>query len=435
MVRFPGLVVAGLVCVGTLTGCVSTRSSPSNPVRARDAVGPVALPSIGQPTRITLATLPLPSHQEVEKSLQGNKEVTGYRLLVESQCQCLAAAESTLGNLLSSERDSVLAGTVGRYDRHTNARSVLAEVLSLRSVDERNRSAGAAMEAYYRLAGAYFGRDQIDRSLEDVRRSIQDYRKAKETGLSIPGDEAKLLAQEAELADRRVQVEGAIREADSRLCQLLGLEHDPSQPLWPGAEMTVALAPIDVEAAVAEGLRMRPDLAELIVLRDNLHEQTLGAVRSALARLDPLMGSSGPQKHMTCLGSNRARICLETQARQSQLDQLWQIQVRAAEDDIRRAVGEVEMRLRRVGLAKDKLDQVQTLLRRLRERREAKGAVQVSEISTAQSDVFRAESDAFQAVVEWKIAMVKLRQSQGLLAAECGYALTDPGQSTAEDSP
>ena len=47
----------------------------------------------------------------------------------------------------------------------------------------------------------------------------------------------------------------------------------------------------------------------------------------------------------------------------------------------------------------------------------------VSQISAAQLEVFRGESDAFQAVVEWKVTMVKLKEAQGLLASECGYAL------------
>ena len=34
-----------------------------------------------------------------------------------------------------------------------------------------------------------------------------------------------------------------------------------------------------------------------------------------------------------------------------------------------------------------------------------------------------AESDAIRAAAAWSIALVKLRQAQGLLPAECGFAL------------
>lgn len=423
MARLVGLLIAGLVCVGATAGCTASRlAAPATPTEG-STTAPVSLPSIGQPTPVVLSSLTLPSHQAVEKALSRKSEVLGYRLLTESQCQCLAAAESTLGNLLASERQSVLTSVVGRRDREAQGRSVLADVLGLRAVDERNRSAASAMELYYRLAGAYFGRDRLDRSLDEVRRSIEDMRKARQTGLSVPVDEAKLRTQEIGLVDRKAQLDAAIGQLDEQLCQLLGLDRDSSQPLWPGAEMAVGVARIDVEAAVAEGLRSRPDLALLCVLHENVNEQTLGPIRSALGRVDPLMGRPAPKKHMVSTAVHRARVCLEAQTRQEQLGQLLESQRRSAEDEIRRAVSDAEKRLRQIGLAKDKLDQCQELLRRLRERRDAKGAPPASEIRAAQLDLLGAENDAFQAVVEWKIAVVKLKQSQGLLAAECGYAL------------
>jgi hypothetical protein len=423
MVRLVGLLVAGLLCVGAMAGCTASRLAAPATHAEGNLTGPVSLPSIGQPTPVALGSLAIPSHQAVEKALSRKSEVAGYRLLTESQCQCLAAAESTLGKLLAAERQSVLTGVVGRRDREAQARAVLANALGLRAVEERNRSAGSAMELYYRLAGAHFGRDRLDRSLDEVRRSIEDFRKAKDTGLSVPGDEAKLYTQEIDLKDRKAQLDAALGQLDEQLCQLLGLTREPSQPLWPGAEMTVSVAPVDVPTAVAEGLRLRPDLALLCALRENVNEQTLAPIRSALARVDPLLGGSAPKKYMVSSALHRAKVCLETQARQEQLDQLLESEKRSAEDEIRRAASDVEKRLRQIGLAKDKLDQSQGLLRRLRERREAKGAPQASEISAAQLEVFAAESDVFQAVVQWKIALVKLKQYQGLLAAECGYTL------------
>ena len=151
--RLAGLIFAGLVCVGMTAGCAASRLAAPDHLADGNLAGPVSLPSIGQPTPVTLGSLKLPSHQAVEKALTHKSEISGYRLLTESQCQCLAAAESTLGKLLASERQSVLTGVVGRRDREAQGRSVLANALGLRAVDERNRSAAAAMELYYRLAG------------------------------------------------------------------------------------------------------------------------------------------------------------------------------------------------------------------------------------------------------------------------------------------
>ncbi len=425
------LALAGLVCAGVAAGCASSRPAASTPTGAAPATpaaeavqaAPVTLPSMGQPTRTSVAALALPSYQAVEKALARPSEVTGYRLLMDSQCQCLAAAESTLGNLLDSQRQSTLAGSGKRRDREAQSRAVLADVLGLRAVEQRNKVAATAMELYYRLAGAYFGRDQIDRSIQEVQHSIDDFQKTKATGLTVPGDEEKLQTQRIELVDRKVQAESAAAQLNERLTDLLGLERDPSHPLWPGAEMTVDVAPIDIEAAVASGLRLRPDLAMLCVLRENLSEETLGPVRSALAVVDPLLASSSPKKHMISAALHHSRVCLETQSRQAQLDQLFADERRKAENEIRTAAADAEKRLRQVGLARDKLAQCQAEVTRLRQRREAKGVIPVSQITAAQLEVLRAESDAFQAVVEWKIAMVKLKEAQGMLASECGYPL------------
>lgn len=424
MTRLAGwVVVAGLFCLGATAGCAPVRlAGPRLPLHG-NLPGTVTLPSIGKPTPVALASLGLPSHQAVEKALNDRPEISGYRLLTESQCQCLAAAESTLGNLLASERQSVLTGIVGRRDRDALGRSVLADVLGIRAVEERNRSAAQALELYYRLAGAYFARDRLDQSLAEIRRWIDDIGKAKESGLTLPQDDSKLQIQQIQLRDRKVQLDAAIDQLDDQLCQLLGLERDPRQPLWPGAEFAVRVAPVDADAAVEEGLRSRPDLALLALLHENVDEQTLGAIRGALGRIDPLMGRPAPRKHMISTAVHRAKVCLEAETRQEQLDQLLSAQRRAAEEEIRRAAGEVDRRLRQIGLAKDKLDQCHKALHRIRERRQAKGDPAASEVLAAQLEVFSAETDAFEAVIEWKIATAQLKQSQGALASECGYDL------------
>ena len=424
MLRLRGLYLAGVMCVGTLAGCAGWRHGglAATPEGATSAAAAV-LPAVREPPKVSLSSLSLPSFQAVDKALARKPEPAGYRLLDESQCQCLAAANSTLGNLLAGQGATLAGQGGGRRDPDAAARFLMADVVALRAVEERNRSAAAAMELYYRLAGAYFGRDQLDRSLEEVRRSIRNFRQAKATGLSVPGDEEKLQIQELELVDRKVQLDAAIGQLDDELCHLIGAERLDRQPLWPAAEMAVAVSAIDLDAAVAEGLRSRPDLAALCLLKQELSGQTLPAVRGALERLDPLLGGLSPSKHFFSASLRRTFDYVELLQRQSQLGQLLESQKGAAEEEIRGAAGDVERRLRQVGLAKDKLDRCQSELRRLREKREAKGTVQLSEISAAQLEVFRAESDAFQAVVEWKIAAVKLKQSQGLLAAECGYTL------------
>lgn len=421
MGRLTGVVLAGWLCVGSLVGCAGPRCGDQTPSLELIGHATADLPTVAEPSKVSLNALSLPSFEVVDKALTRKSEVAGYRLLSESQCQCLAAANSTLGNLLAVEQATSAEQSAGRRDRDAVARLLFGNLLALRAVEERNRSAAAALELHYRLAGAWFGRDQLDRSLEEVRRGLRDFRQAKATGLSVPGDEERLQIQEIDLVDRKVQVDAAIVQLDAQLCRLIGVERDDRQPLQPTAEWTVAPRPTDADAAVAEGLHSRPDLVMLCLLSQELNGQTLPAVRSALGRLDPLVG--GLSQGVCCLSLRRVCDCAELEGREAQLGQLQESQRRAAEEEIRGAAAELEKRLRQVGLAKDKSDRCQSGLRRLREKRAAKGNVQLSEVSAAQLEAFRAESDAFQAVVEWKIAAMKLKESQGLLASECGYPL------------
>ena len=64
---------------------------------------------------------------------------------------------------------------------------------------------------------------------------------------------------------------------------------------------------IDADAAVDEGLRSRPDLALLFLLHENVNEQTLGAIRGVLGRMDPSMGRPVPRKHMISTAADRAQ--------------------------------------------------------------------------------------------------------------------------------
>ena len=163
----------GLLCVvGMAAGCATSRSNSASGVSAAGAVTP-SLPLIGQPTPISLDSLSLPSRQTVEQARTKKPEATGYRLLLEPQCQCLGAAQSTLGNLLDNQRDAVLAGAAGHCRRNARGRgSLTADLLALRAVEERNHSAATALTLYYQLNAAPF-QSRSARSLVDPKPSAR----------------------------------------------------------------------------------------------------------------------------------------------------------------------------------------------------------------------------------------------------------------------
>jgi hypothetical protein len=423
MLRIVWWLMAGLLTLGTLSGCVQPRYRDTRDDAERGPVAASDLPTVSTPPKISLESLSLVSYQSVEQTLSSPPPVQEYRLLSASQCQCLAAAHSMLGNLQARESQIAAASSASGRDRKAAGRALAADLSALRAVEERNRSAARALELYYRLTEGYFSRDLLDDSLEATRRSIQEYEQAKAKGLSVAVDADALRRQEIELSDRRLQLQTSTRQLDGQLCRLLGLEPDEKRPLWPSADLRVTVAPVDANVAVSQGLAARPDVALWCVLAENTSEDALPAVRGAIQGLDPLARAAAPGNRILLAAAFRTQVRQETHIRRAQVLELLADQRRSAEDDIRRAVGDVELRLGQVGLAKDKLDRWRHRIQQLRETRAATGTVTSFEIAAAEVEVFRAESDAFHAAVEWKTAEVKLREAQGLLAAQCGYEL------------
>ena len=77
-----------------------------------------------------------------------------YQLLTASQCQCSAAANNTVANMVELERH--WAGVIVQCDTKPVQENFCLDrdLLSLHACTVRNSPAGAALTAYYRLAGS-----------------------------------------------------------------------------------------------------------------------------------------------------------------------------------------------------------------------------------------------------------------------------------------
>jgi outer membrane protein TolC len=210
-----------------------------------------------------------------------------------------------------------------------------------------------------------------------------------------------------------------MRQMQGQLQQLCGFEVDPATPIWPQADLTVAVAPTDVSAAIAEGLVHRADLGALWMLGGSLDADTLSAARSGMQTIGPGLGASITSRRL--LGGASGREA-EMPTRQSQLAQAQSDAERSANREIGEAARNVETRLREIAVAKERWQVWQQQVAGLKQRRKADG-VTAFDLSAAQLELLRAESDTVHRVIAWKIAQVKLKQTQGLLAAECGYRL------------
>jgi outer membrane protein TolC len=347
-------------------------------------------------------------------------EAAPYVALSAEQAQCLAAANAPLANL--GALDIPLASVLPSGRRaNCDAAAVKSDLLALRALDERNRAAGTALEMYYQLFEAEAGADALERSLAQLDEIIADVESLRAKGLKVPVDVNQLHIRRIELLDKQAEVRLALAKLNSGLRASLGVPAGDTRRFWPGDELTVDPQPIDVELAIAEGLATRPDLALVRMLAGTLSADTLPAVQSALQAAGMLSESGGMRRLWAPLarlfGSSRTSLELSTRAQQLQL--LAVDSERAAAEEIRSAAHTVETRLRQTALAKETVESERLRLETL-EKKRTLGEATPSEVLEARMSVIDAEHELVRTVTVWHIARAKLKQSQGLLAAECG---------------
>jgi outer membrane protein TolC len=372
-----------------------------------------------EPNSIDVDVSQVPSSAELSASGEQPPGKLAYRALTAAECQCLAAANAPLANL--GTLDMPLASFT-RSNRHAamQAASAKSDLLALRALDERNRAAGDALQRYYQLLEAEASKDAVNRSLEkldDVLRAVESLR-AK--GLKVEVDLDQLRTRRIELLDKKAEARLAVQRLNSGLRAMLGVPPEDARRFWPTERLTVSADRIDVDAAVAEGLATRADLALLRTLTSTLSAETLPMVQSALQQAG-LAGSGATRRLWAPLARllGSARQSMELATRSQQLQQLTIDGERAAAEEIRSAAQTVEIRLKQVALAKETLDSQRRRLKALLKKREL-GSATPADVLMQRMTVIEAENDLVRRVVAWEIAVVKLKQAQGVLVVECG---------------
>lgn len=367
----------------------------------------------------------VPASAELEP-LAGQGDDSRYIALTAEQTQCLAAANATLANLSAMDM-SLAASLPGRgLGAHQaavqQAAAVKSDLLALRALDERNRAAGQALEMYYQLFEAEASIAAVKRSLAELDRIIADLESLRAKGLKVPVDVDELRTQKIELLDKQAEARLAIARLNSGLRAQLGVSRGETRRFWPGDELTVDPQRVDIDAAVAEGLAMRPDLALVRMLSSTLSRDTLPAVQSALqsAGMSSLSNRPGSRLWAPLIRWLTAqRTSLELSTRSQQLAQLAVDGERAAAEEIRSAAEALDTRLAQVALAKETLESRKRQEATLEKKRTLGDATPL-EVVEAKLHAIEAEHELVHRVVAWEIARVKLKQSQGLLVAECG---------------
>jgi outer membrane protein TolC len=387
--------------------------------------------------------LPVVQREEIEAhlpvaalpSLDDQKPATAptpvvYRGLTGYQCQCLAAAASSLAKLHNTEseqadRDGFLHQLCGKKkDRAELQRAMSADL----ALEDQNRAAGTALELYYRLAEAEARADLLKASQDEVESALQQTRKIVEQNLRPRVELDTLLRQQLSLRSDEAQLQLSIDQANGELRQRLAVQVSPGcERIWPLGPFELNPEPVDVDAAVSEGLALRPELVLLRRLLHDLDASTLPAARGVLQSINPLLGAdprtqmSGPARLLSVFSLHSAKQ-KELAARRRQLEQYLHDREEAVAEEIRQAILTMAAHIRMGTLARERSQTWEKKVKEVRER-SLQGLASFAEITATHVDWLKARGDVLHEVMAWNIARAKLKQAQGLLALECTSAL------------
>jgi hypothetical protein len=291
-------------------------------------------------------------------------------------------------------------------------------VLAMRAIEERNKAAAGALELLLRLAETEDGWNRLSQSQDEVAAMLADLARIREQGLAAPLSNAEIERQRLDLVRQQHGLRVTEQQLNRQLADLLTLDPTDDHRIWPKIELTVNAEPIDKNEAVATALVTRADLAALRYILHTLDARTLPAIQQALGASGTGLGvalSSHP-----LLGHASGAREDEAGQRRGQLGALLADRERTVTREVRAAVEDVEARLRQTAASKRQLEVLREHVESLRQRKAA-GAATPLDVRKAGLDVIKAEQQLMSDVIQWKVAVVKLKAAQGLLAAELGY--------------
>jgi hypothetical protein len=391
-----------------LAGCHSVPSSAP----------PSATPPPPAPrgtTELDLSAVPALDPTFRSNQLEGRN----YRPLTARQVQCLAAQNASLAELLDGGKPSHSHPCWPGADRA----QLVQNVQALAAEEARNRAAGLALEAYYRLAETE-GRAELlnDSKVEvDALVRVAEELHAKKLVDATEVTDARRRSTDLIADGLRLQVAGDQLNATLRV--LLGLGDACEEwTLWPADPLRVTPPEESPEELIAFGLKQRPDLALLRTLDDGLNKSTLPVVRQFLGTINPMLTLKAAGPLCTLFEAIKECLCGEGLATaHRQLQVLLRERERQATEEIRQSAREVEQRLWLVSAARQRQDAEQRKFEEMQEKHARNLATEV-DVHKAALEVLKARRELLSEVVNWYLAASQLRQRLGVLAQDCSGA-------------
>jgi hypothetical protein len=348
--------------------------------------------------------------------------------LTPRQCQCQAAANSTIANLLDRERAEPdrRQGLCSRLKNHgsVQATTLKREILADTACEVRNQTASAALEAYFRLAETEARSELAAKAAVVLVDAVARGRKLKAQGIKTPPELDTLERKEIDLKSDTAKLRLAQARLQHDLKALLSPPANaPEYLIRPVLDMDAYVAPVDSEAEVAKGLATRPELRMWRALVEGLDAASLPVAQAALQAVNPLAGGALDKGARSgCAG---LKAVLELCKRQTDAETLREKMLAYESEreqqiasDIRRDVQLLAIQTEILILARHRAADSHRHLEELADR-QSKGLGSFADTAEARLEFLRDRGTVVEAAASLIIYKVKLRQDQGLLAAEC----------------
>jgi hypothetical protein len=364
-------------------------------------------------TKLDLSAVPAPD-PAYRVALPADRR---YRALSAEECRCLAVQNANLAELLDTAAEQGPASDCFACLPGKSKARLIEQVQSSAAGEARNRAAGLALEAYYRLAEAEGRVELLSEGQVEVDSLLVH---AEEMYAKKLLDHTAVDAARRERDDLRadaVRLRLAIDQLNEQLKTLLALSTCDDESLWPTSPLRPEPLEKCVEEYVALGLAQRDDLTLLRTVLAELNARTLPVVRQLLGSVNPLLAmSTGPLAKLLLA----LKDCLchdEVETARRQVETLLREREREAASEIRQAVRETESRLWLVGAARQRVTEAERTIVEMQEKHGRNLASSV-EVSRARLAVLKERRDLLSETVNWEVAHSQLRRSLGVLAHE-----------------
>jgi hypothetical protein len=337
-----------------------------------------------------------------------------YCAITELNAQCLAARNSKTANLLVQEAEA-LETQRKCFDR---GNELAQELLLLQAAHKRNLDAAVALQLLLRLAEAEAGSQNLERRLTEMNGMVSDAEELWSRGIAPPVSKGELESQRLALQHQTVEVRGTVERLNYQLNDALGVSLPPGSWHWPEVDLLVDPSYIHADEAVAVGLANRADLAALRMASRAEGREVVSAARILLQPLGIGMSTASSG----CCLTKLLHLCsagAESDVRSEQLQAARRSQELTVEQEVRQSVGLQSLRLSQIVLTRDRFQSTKNYLQSLEQQQQSTG--NPPSVRKQRLDGLAVEQDLLHDVIEWKIAQVKLKEAQGLLAIECGY--------------